>query len=322
MRAAQRGRLCLKGQWSRAVTVQLIGTTAGLVLLIIELLALRLTGIGAEQTVHVADWLADAAVWPQAAIIAGVALLDLLLLSPLKLGQAAYYDALAAGQEAPAGETCAFRALPHAVPQEESETLSLTHEFVPPQKEDEPESAVPVQVIWQFYRNGYGRAVAWRAILWGWRTLYGLFCFLPATLLFGYGEMIRMAGDTTPLADITRLFCGAFGLFALLAGWVVQQLLMLRYMPAQYQLARMPSGRGAVRAALRESRRLMKGNVGRTAWLYIGFSGWLLACVLVVPYYYVSPLFLTTRAAYVRRLTRREEAQATPRLRQVHASHG
>ena len=60
---------------------------------------------------------------------------------------------------------------------------------------------------------------------------------------------------------------------------------MLRYMPAQYLLAEQPT----VRAALRESRRLMKGQVGEMAWLYLGFSGWLFACLALLPYFYVSP---------------------------------
>lgn len=86
------------------------------------------------------------------------------------------------------------------------------------------------------------------------------------------------------------IFSAIFGLFALIAGFIAVQLVMLRYMPAQYLLAEQPT----VRAALRESRRLMKGQVGEMAWLYLGFSGWLFACLALLPYFYVSPLFLTT----------------------------
>lgn len=59
----------------------------GRFLLVLELLLLRLTGIGMAETVHVPDWLANAGLWPHAAIIAGVAMLDLLLVSPLRLGR-------------------------------------------------------------------------------------------------------------------------------------------------------------------------------------------------------------------------------------------
>ncbi len=49
----------------------------------------------------------------------------------------------------------------------------------------------------------------------------------------------------------------------------------------------------------------MKGQVGEMAWLYLGFSGWLFACLALLPYFYVSPLFLTTRAVAVHRLQQR-----------------
>ena len=293
MRLAARGRSCLKGQWAGAVTVQLTMLAAGAFLLVLELLLLRLTGIGAAETVHVPDWLADAGLWPHAAIIVGIALLDLLLVSPLRLGEAAYYYRLTQGQERSREATCAFQSVRDtgrvAAPQ------SATHEFVPVRPEVRK---VPVRTIWRYFRSGYGKAVGWRLVLWGWRTLYGLACYAPAALLWGYGEVLRMSGDASALTDITRLFCGLFGLFALAAGWVVQQLLMLRFLPAQFRLAEGAS----LREALRDSRRLMKGNTGAAAWMYMGFSGWLAACLLLFPVLYVSPLFLTTRAVFVRRL--------------------
>lgn len=293
MRLAARGRACLKGQWAGAVTVQLTMLAAGAFLLVLELLLLQLTGIGMAETVHVPDWLANAGLWPHAAIIAGVAMLDLLLVSPLRLGEAAYYYQLTQGQARAREATCAFRAVRDTgsltVPQ------SATHEFVPVRPET---PKVPVRTIWGFYRKGYGKAVGWRLVMWGWRTVYGLACFAPATLLWGYSEVLRVSGDASSLTDVTRLFCGLFGLFALAAGWVVQQLMMLRYLPAQFRLAEGAS----LREALRDSRRLMKGNTGDAAWMYMGFSGWLAACLFVIPIVYVSPLFLTTRAIFVRRL--------------------
>ena len=151
MRLAARGRACLKGQWAGAVTVQLTMLAAGAFLLVLELLLLRLTGIGMAETVHVPDWLANAGLWPHAAIIAGVAMLDLLLVSPLRLGEAAYYYQLTQGQARAREATCAFRAVRDTgsltVPQ------SATHEFVPVRPET---PKVPVRTIWGFYRKGYG----------------------------------------------------------------------------------------------------------------------------------------------------------------------
>lgn len=116
--------------------------------------------------------------------------------------------------------------------------------------------------------------------------------FAPAVLALGYGDWLRRGDSATAFTEITMIFSAIFGLFALIAGFIAVQLVMLRYMPAQYLLAEQPT----VRAALRESRRLMKGQVGEMAWLYLGFSGWLFACLALLPYFYVSPLFLTTRA--------------------------
>ena len=102
------------------------------------------------------------------------------------------------------------------------------------------------------------------------------------------------------LAEVNLLFAAFFGLFALLAGFVAVQLIMLRYMPAQYLLYEEKS----VRKALKQSRKLMRGRTGEAAWMYAGFSGWLITCLLIFPYFYVSPLFMTSRAVWVRRAQR------------------
>lgn len=167
--AGGQGTILPEGTMAGAVTVQLTMLAAGAFLLVLELLLLRLTGIGAAETVHVPDWLADAGLWPHAAIIVGIALLDLLLVSPLRLGEAAYYYRLTQGQERSREATCAFQSVRDtgrvAAPQ------SATHEFVPVRPEVRK---VPVRTIWRYFRSGYGKAVGWRLVLWGWRTLYGL----------------------------------------------------------------------------------------------------------------------------------------------------
>lgn len=135
----------------------------------------------------------------------------------------------------------------------------------------------------------------------GLRAFWSVIFFAPAVLALGYGDWLRRGDSATAFTEITMIFSAIFGLFALIAGFIAVQLVMLRYMPAQYLLAEQPT----VRAALRESRRLMKGQVGEMAWLYLGFSGWLFACLALLPYFYVSPLFLTTRAVAVHRLQQR-----------------
>lgn len=305
MRAAKQARRCLQNQWKSAVTVQAIGVAAGALLLGLELLLLRLAGLSITEIVHVSDWTANPRLWIHALIIVGMVLIDLLALSPLYLGQSAYYYQLTRGQEKALAATCSFQPVRH-VPAEAS--LSKTHEFVAV-KEKKTAEPVSVRTIWRYYRRGYWRAVGWRAWIWGWRVVFGLACYTPAALLWGYADVIHAAGDLTAIEEITRLFCGLFGLFALCAGWVVQQLLLLRFFPAQFLLARGVS----LREAMRRSRRLMKGQTGRLAGFYLGFAGWFASCILLLPYFYVSPLFRTSQAVAFRRLLA-PEGKRRPRL--------
>lgn len=301
MRAADWGRRCLKGRWKGAVAVEICRVLAGVLLLLLELGAVRLGGLSLSGRLQLTDWADGLRFWLHAGVLLAVTALDLFLVSPLLLGRAAFYDRLAEGQERPGKRTCVFQTV--RFPADIDSLLTDTHEFVP--IPGGKRGKVPVRTVWRFYGRGYWRAVGWRAALWGKSCLYGFFCFAPAALLWGYGEALQAAGEATPFRDITGLFCGLFGLFALLAGWVIRQLLMLRYMPAQYAVAQgLP-----LRAAFRESRRRMKGQVGEMAWLYLGFAGWLAACLLVFPYVYAAPLFQATRAAAVRRLP---EAQEEP----------
>ena len=259
MRLAKQARLSLKGQWKVAVLAQWMVLAAGLFLLLLEVAALRLTGLGMEKVIHIDEIDGDPGLLLHAAVIVGIVALDLLLTSPLRLGQAAYY----------------YR--------------------VTDSRRQKP---VPSACLRRYYRwNRYGVAVRWRLSLWIFRVLWGVACFLPAALILGFAQLLRERGDGGPLNAVTVLFSQAFGLFALLAGFMALQLIMLRYMPAQYFLQEGKS----VSAAFKKSRRLMRGRTGEAAWMMAGFSGWLLPCLLVLPYLYVSPLYLTSRALWVRR---------------------
>ena len=260
MRPAQGARKQLNGQWLNAVQVQLLIGAAGLLLLALEVAAVRLAGLDFGEAVHLDLLLSGQSSWLHGVIVLGTVLADLLLTSPLRIGQAAYYARLASGAH-PA-----------------------------------------VRSVWKPYKDGYyWLSVQWRLAIWWRRLAWGVLYFAPSALVVGYGEVIRRNGFSSPLAEITILFCGLFGLFLLIAGFVALQLTMLRYMPAQYFLTRC----GSVRAALRTSRGIMSGRTGEMAWLYAGFAGWLFTCVLALPYFYASPLFLTTRAGEVMRVEQR-----------------
>ena len=259
MKLAKQARHCLKGQWKGAVLAQWSLMTAGLLLLLLEVLILRITGIGIEEVLHFDELMGDSRLLLHALIIVGIVLLDVFLTSPLRLGQAAYYYQLA-GRGG--------------------------------------EKKISSKILRSFYTaKRYGRSLRWRLSIWWRRAAWSLVCYTPAALILGYGQLLVDRGETGILAEINLLFAGFFGLFALLAGFVSVQMIMLRYMPVQYLLYEEKS----VHQAFRRSRKLMRGRTGEVAWVYAGFSGWLITCVLFLPYFYVSPLFLTSRALWVKR---------------------
>lgn len=148
----------------------------------------------------------------------------------------------------------------------------------------------------RYYRSGrYGKSVRWRLALWTRRALFGVPCTLPAVLLFALANYTFQRGMTAPDEQLTYLLLLIASVFFLLVGLTVLQLLMLRYMPAQYLLEEC----GSVREAIRLSKRLTKGKTGETAALYLQFACWLPACLLGVPYFYAAPLFHLTRSQWV-----------------------
>ena len=251
-RRAKKARERHRGHWGQAILVQCLVIGSSLVLLLTELLCLRLFGIRAEEAIHLDELRIQPKLWLHIGI-------DLLLVSPLHLGQAAFYDALAAGRPA------------------------------------------SVRQLWRGYRAGrYGRAVRLRLSLWMIRLLSGAVCFLPSAVVFAYSDHLRQTGLTTPFVDVCRIFCLVFGLFALLAGWILWEMWMLRFQPAVYLVA---EGLGVCRA-LGASRRIMRRRIGGFAWFHLGFAGWLAACLLVLPYFYAAPLFMTAKTVVIRRYRR------------------
>lgn len=275
MKPVKEARGRLRGHWEKSVSVQCILLCMGLFLMACELFLLRVLSMGAEQVVHADELLRIRTLWKHAAVVLGFAAADLLLTSPFRLGQAAFFDAVAGG------------------------------------------SPIPIRAVWSYYRRGYARSILWRLAIWGRRLLWGVLCFAPAAGILGYGQILRTNGIETPFNDVCRLFCLIFGLFSLAAGLIVLELIMLRYMPAQYAVAQGQE----VREALRDARRLMKGKTEEMAWLYIGFSGWLAACLVFVPFFYVAPLFLTTRAVAVRR-TRKASLKQSRTAREEAIQYG
>ncbi len=299
MRPAQRARQRLKGNWLTANAVQCTQLAFGLLVLLFELAALRLLGLGAEKVVEAGDlWTGG---WLYGAVLLGALLLDWLLVSPIRAGQALYYLRLAETR----GE-----GLPPDVDK------AATREILPSAPPAPSEEKPSYLLVFSFFRQGYGRALRWRLGLFCRRLGWGTLCYAPAALIGGYRELLRRGGSHTPLADMTMLLCTFLGLAALIAGFIILEMLMLRYLPAQYLLAGPPE-----KHLFRRAHRIMHARLGQTVGLYLGFAGWLAACFVLLPYFYAAPLFQTTRALTVLGFLRHEKPQ-TERERKKSAGAG
>lgn len=263
MKTARRARRRLRGHWGEVIAVQLLLLGIGLLLPLAEWFALRLLGDSGGAMLLVSDLL-EGEHLRAAAVIGGILLLDLLLLSPLHLGRARYYARLAAGT---------------------------------PDK---------MCTLWRDYRGRrYFRAVRYRLCLWGIRALTGSVTFAPAALVLAMGDLLRIRAENGEDVVLLRLFSGLFSLLALIAGFLLLELFLLKFLPAPYYLA--ADRTLSVRAALARSWRQTRGWVSTLAWRHVGFAGWWLSCVLLFPYLYVAPLFETTRALWVESLEPRDE---------------
>lgn len=163
-----------------------------------------------------------------------------------------------------------------------------------------------IGTLWRDYRGKrYFRAIRYRLCLWGIRVLTGLVTFAPAALVLAMGDLLRRRAENGEDVVLLRLFSGLFALLALIAGFLLMELFLLKFLPVPYYLA--ADRTLSVRAAIARSWRQTRGWVSTLAWRHVGFAGWWLSCVLLVPYLYVAPLFETTRALWVAGLEPRDE---------------
>ncbi len=263
MKTTRRARRRLRRHWGSAIAVQLLVLGGGAILPLAEWLALRLLGDSGGAMLLFSDLLQGKHL-QAAAVIGGMVLLDLLLTSPLQLGQARYYTRLAAGTP------------------------------------DRPGT------LWRDYRGSrYFRAVRYRLCIWGIQVLTGLLTFAPAALVLALGDTLRKQAENGEDVVLLRLFAGMLGLLTLVVGFLLMELFMLKFLPVPYYLA--ADRTLSVRKAIARSWRQTRGQVGTLAWRYVRFVGWGLCCILLVPYFYVAPLFQTSRAMWVEALEPKDE---------------
>ncbi|MDD2362355.1 MAG: hypothetical protein PHH84_05290 [Oscillospiraceae bacterium] len=160
---------------------------------------------------------------------------------------------------------------------------------------------VKVRVIFRYYLNKYNHALRWRLSIRIRRFIYLSVCLLPAAIASGTAKAVRAGGSMTPASDVIMMFCTLFGVLFLLAGLLFSETLMLRKLPAAYLVINNRDKKYPKRI-FRESSKIMKGHVADTFQLVTGFSGWFTACTFIIPYFYVMPLFFTTRTMAVRKL--------------------
>lgn len=150
------------------------------------------------------------------------------------------------------------------------------------------ESPAPFALLFRYFRNGYGRAVMWRIRLWLTRYWYWFVFSLPYTaLLFWYDYL-----ESYPVPSFTALVLSVIlGVFAL----VFTEIRMLRFLPTVYLLPHnIKMNRVFALSKFSTAKRL-------NGWVmfHISYIGWCAALILLIPYFYVSPIFQTARAATV-----------------------
>lgn len=138
------------------------------------------------------------------------------------------------------------------------------------------------------------RAVGlWLALLirkLGWALL---FCG-PGVILLGVAWYKLVHGSEAILFLIP---CAAGAVF-LIAGLLFYLLVTRRYLLAYYLFDE--SGKATASAAIRESARVMDGQMGRAAAFALSFAPWILSCVFLFPVFYVYPYYQQSRAVFAR----------------------
>lgn len=138
------------------------------------------------------------------------------------------------------------------------------------------------------------RAVGlWLALLirkLGWGLL---FCG-PGAVLLGIAWYQLIRGSEALLFFIP---CAAGVVFET-AGLLFYLLATRRYLLAYYLFDE--SGKATVSAVIRESARVMDGQMGKAAAFALSFAPWMLSCVFLLPIFYVYPYYQQSRAVFAR----------------------
>lgn len=152
--------------------------------------------------------------------------------------------------------------------------------------------SVGFSLLFYYFNHRYRKCISWRLSIWLKRYGYWLLAFLPCSaLLFWYRYL-----QNYPALSAASLFLGiALGILALL----LVEVRLLRYMPSIYWLSCPLS----LKRTLALSVTLSAHRLNRLVGFYASYSWWVLLLPFIVPYFYISPLFQTARAATVNKMT-------------------
>lgn len=136
--------------------------------------------------------------------------------------------------------------------------------------------------------------------VWLWLSLFArklcwalLFC-APGAVLLGIAWYKLIKGSEALLFLIP---CAA-GVVFLVVGLFFYLLVTRRYLLTYYLFDE--SGKASASAVIRESARVMDGQMGRAAAFALSFTPWLLSCVFLFPVFYVYPYYQQSRAVFAR----------------------
>ncbi len=147
-------------------------------------------------------------------------------------------------------------------------------------------SPAPFALLFHYFRKGYGRAVLWRTRLWATRYGYWFLFLLPCSaLLFWYNYL----GNRPVLSLAALVLAIILGVFALL----ITEICMLRLLPTVYFL---PYNIKLKRVFALAKFATVK-QMNRWVMFHISYLGWFASLAFFIPFFYVSPLFQTARAA-------------------------
>jgi uncharacterized membrane protein len=164
----------------------------------------------------------------------------------------------------------------------------------------------PFYLIFGFFGRRYFHALRWRLSMFFHRFLTMFIYLTPAAAAAGIAKAVRQSGSQSTAADITLLFCTLLGLFFFFSGLLIGEIRMLRRLPAAYMLIENPEKKYPKRL-FKKSAHKMRGHMIEMFNLIAGFTGWFAACIFIIPFLYVIPIFNTTRTIAVSQIVAEEK---------------